>query len=270
MKMIKVIVVFVWFTLSCCLEAQTKDLNGQLIANDEVEGLHILNKTAAKYTISNDDGSFVIPAKVSDTLVISGVKYQLEEVIITASIIELGEFNVQLKEKVNELNEVVVGKILTGNLESDLENSEAEPKINFYDLGIPGFTGKPLTQNERKLFDADGGDMVGLVGGTYGGGPSLNLNKFLNTISGRTKKLKAIVELDNRSSCIERLRRDYESYIFEKDTLAENLHNEFFLFCQEDARFLNLCKENNDLELLEFLLAKLEIYQENRTSVIKE
>jgi len=250
MKIIKSIVVFIVLVLGCCLQAQSKDLKGQLIANDEVEGLHILNRTAAKYTISNDDGSFIIPAKVSDTLVVSGVKYQLEEVIITTSIIELGAFKVQLKEKVNELNEVVVGKILTGNLESDIENSDAEPEINFYDLGIPGYKGKQLTQNERKLFDADAGNMVGLVGGTYGGGPSLNLNKFLNTISGRTKKLKAIVELDKRVSCIERLRIDYETFIFEKDTLAENFRNEYFLFCQEDARFLNLCKENNDLELL--------------------
>jgi hypothetical protein len=55
--------------------AQRKELNGQLIAEDEVEGLHILNKTASKYAISNEDGSFVILEKVSDTLVLSGVKY---------------------------------------------------------------------------------------------------------------------------------------------------------------------------------------------------
>lgn len=75
----------IFFTLSVFLSsyAQRKDLNGQLISNDEVEGLHILNKTAAKYTISNEDGSFVIPAKVSDTLVISGLKYEGQEFIIT-------------------------------------------------------------------------------------------------------------------------------------------------------------------------------------------
>ncbi|WP_179351561.1 peptidase associated/transthyretin-like domain-containing protein [Winogradskyella vidalii] len=270
MKTIKTIAVVLLFTLGYNLQAQTKDLKGQLIANDEAEGLHIQNRTAAKYTISNDDGSFIIPAKVADTLVISGVKYQEKEIVITPSIMELGQFSVQLIESVSELKEVVVGKILTGSLESDIENSDAEPEVNFYDLGIPGYTGKVLTQNERKLYDADGGDMVGLVGGIYGGGPSINFFKLLNTITGRTKKLKAIVELDNRVDCIERLKEDYEAFLFEKDTLAENLRVEYFLFCQEDEAFLTLCNQNNEIKLIEFLQAKLKVYQENRNSSLKD
>ncbi|WP_179005128.1 carboxypeptidase-like regulatory domain-containing protein [Winogradskyella forsetii] len=265
MKMIKIFTVFIVFIFGLNLHAQTKDLKGQLIANDEVEGLHIQNKTSAKYTISNEDGSFVIPAKVQDTLVISGVKYQKQEFVITSTIMDLGQFNVQLIENVNELNEVVVGKILTGSLESDLENSDAKTEINFYDLGIPGYTGKPLTQNERKLHDADAGPM-GYVG--LGGG--VNLHKLLNTISGRTKKLKAIVALDDRDRCVERFRRDYESFLFEKDSLSENLRNEYFLFCQEDEEFLTLCNENNDIKLLEFLQTKLKVYRENRKSVSKD
>ena len=259
----------VFFILSV-VNAQRKDIKGQLIAADEVEGLHILNKTAAKYTISNDDGSFLIPAKVLDTLIVSGVKYQNQEIVISTSIMELGQLNVRLIEKINELNEVVVGKILTGSLESDIENSDAEPDINFYDLGIPGFVGKPLTQNERKLFDADGGDMVGLVGGIYGGGPSVNLNKLLNTISGRTKKLKAIVELDTRDACLQRLKSSYESFLFKNDSLAKNLRVEYFQFCQEDDEFLLLCNKNDDLKLLDFLQEKLKAYKKNRESVTKD
>jgi len=267
MKTIKIFAFIVFLVLAVGLQAQTKDLNGQLISEDEVEGLHILNKTAAKYTISNKDGSFVIPAKVSDTLVISGVKYQKQEVIITSSMVALGQFNVQLIENVNELNEVVVGKIFTGSLESDIQNSDAQPEINFYDLGIPGFTGKPLTQNERKLHDADAGSTGSLMGGPFGGGVGLNLHKILNKVSGRTKKLKSIVELDNRDACIKRLKDDYEDFIFEKDTLAENLRVEYFLFCQEDEEFLTLCNQNNQLNLIEFLQNKLKVYQENRKSV---
>tara|TARA_R110002049_G_scaffold270643_1_gene447659 strand:- start:517 stop:1299 length:783 start_codon:yes stop_codon:yes gene_type:complete len=256
-----------FFILGFSLQAQTKDLNGQLIADDEVEGLHILNKTAAKYTISNEDGSFVIPAKVSDTLVISGVKYQLQEVVITKTIVELGNFNVMLVEDVSQLREVVVGKILTGSLESDLENSDAKPEINFYDLGIPGYKGKPLTQNERKLYDADGGPTGSVMGGPYGGGVGLNLHKILNKVSGRTKKLEIIVKFDERERCMSSIRRGYEDFIFEKDTLAENLRNEYFLFCQEDEEFLTLCNLNNEIALLEFMQTKLKAYQENRKSV---
>lgn len=265
MKKINTISLLIAVTMSFVVNAQRKDLKGQLIADDEVEGLHIQNRTAAKYTISNEDGSFVIPAKATDTLIISGVKYQTQELIITQSNVDLGNFSVVLIENLNELDEVRVGKILTGGLESDLENSDAKTEINFYDLGIPGYKGKPLTQNERKLHDADAGPM-----GYIGLGAGVNLHKLLNKISGRTKKLKAIVALDNEEKCISRLRREYEKTIFRTDTLAEKLKNEYFYFCQEDEGFKALCEENNDLKAIEFLQRKLKAYNKNRESVTKD
>jgi hypothetical protein len=258
------------FSLSLALSAQRVDLNGQLIANDDVEGLHILNKTAVKYTISMEDGSFRIPAKASDTLIISGVKYEVQEIIITDAIVELGRINVFLVESTNELREVVVGKILTGSLQSDLENSDAKTELNFYDLGIPGYTGKPLTQNERKLHDADSGPTGAIMGGPYGGGVGLNLHKILNKISGRTKKLKAIVDLDDKELCMARLRRDYEEALFKTDTLAAHLKNEYFFFCQEDKNFKVLCDENNDIKSIDFLKFKLKEYKNNRESTTKD
>ncbi|NRD20893.1 hypothetical protein HNV08_12625 [Winogradskyella eckloniae] len=262
MKKIRIITFFT-IILSLSLQAQSKELQGQLIANDDVDGLHIQNKSQAKYTISKSDGSFIIEAKATDTLVISGVRYKKQEYIITAAIVEQGMCNIYLTENVSELKEVVVGKILTGSLESDVENSDAKTEINFYDLGIPGYKGKPLTQNERKLHDADGG-------GPIYTGLGVNVHKLLNRVSGRTKKLKNIVELDNRDACSKRLQRDYESILFEKDTLTENLRIEYFLYCQEDEEFLNLCNANNELKLLEFLQIKLVAYRENRKSVTQD
>jgi hypothetical protein len=96
------------------------------------------------------------------------------------------------------------------------------------------------------------------------------MHKLLNKISGRTKKLKAIVELDNRDNCMQRLRREYESFLFEKDTLAENLRIEYFLFSQEDKNFLSLCNNNNEVAMLDFLQEKLIAYQKNRESVTKD
>ena len=64
MKTIKFLSFFIAFIITLAINGQNKDLNGQLIANDEVEGIHILNKTASKYTISNADGSFIISAKL--------------------------------------------------------------------------------------------------------------------------------------------------------------------------------------------------------------
>ncbi|WP_411893559.1 hypothetical protein [Winogradskyella sp. A2] len=247
--------------LSFVANGQRKDLSGQLTANGDVEGIHILNKTAPKYTISDEDGSFIIPAKLSDTLFISGLKYESKEVIITSIMINSGVLRISLVEKINELDEVIVGKILTGSLESDLQNSDAKTEVNFYDLGIPGYIGKPITINERKLHDADAGPW-----GQIGLGFGVNFHKLLNRISGRTKKLRKIVDLDARDKCIERLRREYESIIFENETLAENLKTEYFLYCQEDEEFLQLCNRNNDIEAIDFLKLKLKAYKDNRKS----
>jgi hypothetical protein len=243
------------------LQAQRSEIKGKLIASDDVEGIHILNKTASKFTISNDKGEFTIVAKATDTLFISSLVYENKEIIITEEQENSNSIKIKLEEKVSELDKVVVGKILTGSLQSDLENSDAKTEINFYDLGIPGNTKLPLTQNEKKLHDADGGSW-----GHIGLGFGVNFHKLLNKISGRTKKLKDIVELDDRDKCINRLRIDYESILFENDTLAKNLRNEYFLFSQEDENFLSLCKEDNDIKLLEFLQQKLKAYRENLNS----
>ncbi|NRB60028.1 MAG: hypothetical protein HRU50_08860 [Winogradskyella sp.] len=252
-----------FFVLSA--EAQRKELKGKLIAKDEVEGIHILNATASKYAISDIDGSFTIIAKSYDTLVVSGLKYQNKEVVITKQQEDLGVLSIYLEERITALDTVMVGLFLTGSLESDLQNSDAETEVNFYDLGIPGNTNLPLTQNERKLHDADAGSW-GFIG--FGGG--VNLHKLLNRISGRTKKLRAVVNLDKKDECITNLRENYESILFEKDSLALNLRNEYFMFCQEDSKFLALCTTNNQIELLEFLQQKLVAYRENRKSVEKD
>lgn len=261
MKKTKLTFSLVALIFSLLLQAQRQEIKGKLIADDDVEGIHILNKTASKYTVSNEKGEFSIEAKATDTLFISSLIYNNKEIIISKEHEDSNSIEIKLDEKVSELDKVIVGKILTGSLQSDLENSDAKTEINFYDLGIPGNTKLPLTQNEKKLHDADGGSW-----GHLGLGFGVNFHKLLNNISGRTKKLKDIVELDDRDKCINRLRIDYESIIFENDTLPKNLRDEYFLFSQEDENFLNLCKKDNDIELLEFLQQKLKAYRENLDS----
>lgn len=237
--------------------AQQKILKGQLLATDEVEGLHILNKTAVKYTVSDKNGGFSIPAEALDTLYISGIKYQPQELIITATMIQSGRVSVQLKEKINELKEVVVGKILTGSLESDIENSDTKPQINFYDLGIPGNTNLPLLQSEQRLYDADHGQFVYY----YGIGLSINVHKILNRINGDTQEYKKRVKTESNEKCVNRLEDNYANTIFEAIAIPENNRTEFFQFCLEDDAFNDLCESESGLNEVSFLLEKLKIYK---------
>lgn len=238
--------------------AQTVEINGKIIVNDdEVEGIHVINKTESKYTITDSNGEFRIPAKLNDSLIFVAIKYNYKEVIITADILKSKILNVTLTELVNQLDEVVVGKILTGNLLSDIENSDAKRDINFYDLGIPGYVGKPFTQSERRLHEATTG--AGII----------PLNPILNYLSGRTKMLKNQIKLERLSDCMDRIKSNLAANFFETNKLAEPLRTEFFFFCSEDDKFESICRVKNDITTLEFLKSKLEIYKAN-LQIIKE
>lgn len=127
------------------LTSQTIEISGFVIAKADIEGIHVINKTSQKFTTTNAHGVFKIPAKLNDTIVFSSIQYKLETIIISNEIITAKSLVVNLIEKVNELDEVTVGKILSGDLSSDINNSDLEQSVNFYSLEIPGYTGKPKT-----------------------------------------------------------------------------------------------------------------------------
>lgn len=232
--------------------AQTVEIRGKVIVDDEdIEGIHVINKTSSRFTITSSNGDFTIPGKHNDTIIFSAIKYKPKEVIIDAAIINSKMLNVYLSELVNELNQVILGKILTGNLLSDVENSEAKRDINFYDLGIPGYTGKPFTQAERRYNEA-----------TTGGG-IVPLNPILNYFSGRTKMLKNQMKLESLNECLETIKSNLSELFFEYNDLPEANRKEFFYYCLEDDEFSTIYQIKNDIRTLEFLNNKLESYNAN-------
>ena len=240
--------------------AQTTTLNGTVYGTDDVEGIHVINKTQRKATTTDAKGSFNILAKLNDTLVFSGIKYKLESFSVDNQMVETKIVKVFLTENINQLEEVVVGKVLTGDLLSDIQNSDAEPAINFYDVGIPGYKGKPKTKSERLL--AEAGELTPstiLIGALTG---SIPLNPIINAISGRTKMLKQRVKLEAQDALMFSVKAKFSEVLFAESTLEEELLYEFFYFCSEDPEFMTRCS-GNDIETLEFLQQKLAEYKEN-------
>lgn len=229
--------------------SQSTEIDGKVFASSDIDRIHIINKTAKKYSITNDDGEFKILASVNDTILISAIQYKPLEVLITSEIIQSKVLFIDLSDKVIVLDEVVVGKILTGDLRSDIENSDAKRDINFYDLGIPGYTGRQFTQSERRLHTA-----------TTGGG-ILPIAPILNWISGRTKKLKAQVVRENTDKAMRETMSELAETLFNIDSFEESKRIEFFYFVTDDSNFLPLSKSGNDLEMLEFLQQKLKEFK---------
>lgn len=241
------------------LHSQSVVLSGNVIAEDDVEGIHILNKSNNQNTVTNQRGAFEILAGISDTLEVSGIMYDPIKIIVSAKHINDKYIAVRLDKKINLLDEVIVGKILTGSLDSDISNTETET-LDLQKLGVPGYYGKQLTQAERRLADATGGKNFSVGGGMGGAGVGFNLNPFLNRISGRTKKLKNHVVLDNQRTYIEKLKSQYSDQLFENHNLTEGQKNEFFYYCSDNEEFNALIKQQNDALVLNFLLNKLESF----------
>lgn len=238
------LVCFTLFTTSSIL-CQTVDISGQVKASANTYGIHIINKTSSKFTITDDDGKFVIPAKQFDTIMVSGVQYKLNEFVVNDIIMQSKRVTINLEDKVNELDEVVVGKVLTGDLISDIENSDAKREINFYDVGIPGYTGRRKTQTERRIYEAKSGG--GLV----------PLNPLINWISGRTKRLNEQLEREKIESAVSNINSKYTEILFENQTLSETQQKEFFYFSADDPKFMGLYRSGNELKMLQFLEQKL-------------
>lgn len=251
------IFLFLFFSKFCF--SQIVEINGVVIANSNMEGIHVINKTSKFYTTTNQKGEFTIKGKLNDTLVFSSVQYKLLSLKLNLEITNSKTLKVELVEHVNQLNEVFIGNPLYGNLEDDISNTKGKPDINFYDVGIPGYTGKPKTQNERQLIEADHGKYFVF----YGIGFVINTNKILNKISGRTDMLKYRVKLDKKDALMYSLKAKYSKDLFNDYQLDEEKQMDYFYFCSEDEKFIKKCSVYNDLLILEFLKDKLFEYKLN-------
>lgn len=233
---------------------QFKDVHGKVMAADEVVGIHVINKTASRFTITDEHGEFKIPVHLNDTLVFSGIKYEPKEVVVTKFIISSQQVTVYLDELITELDEVVVGEILTGDLQYDLKHLNLKPKLNFYGVGIPGYTGKQMTQTERRLYAASsGGGLIPII-------------PIINAISGRTKQLKLQVKLERADACLHKIKDRFQADLFSYYDLPEDKIAAFFYFCQDEPGFQNLCKNPEDIKTLQFLESKLLVFKEMMAS----
>lgn len=231
--------------------SQTIEISGKIESKVGVENIHIINKTAQVFTITNSVGEFKILASLNDVISFSSIQHQPKIVVVDKNVILFKALKVVLDEHVNQLDEVLVGKVLTGNLLSDIKNTTGEAPINFYNVGIEGYTGKPATQSERRLNEA-----------TTGGG-FIPLNPILNAITGRTKMLKARIVSEEKEALMQGIKSRLSKDFFISNPLEDDLKMDFFYFCADDENFIKYCKNETDFKILIFLKHKYNQYMQN-------
>ena len=254
---------FAFFSIICVniLSSQTQELSGRISADGNLEGIHIINKSSYKYATTNSYGEFLINAKATDTLYFSSIQHNRKIVVITSEIVKRGTIDVKLENYITQLDEITIGKILSGDLGWDINGSENKSSINFYDLGIPGFIGQRKTQIQYRYIEASEGRYI-----SWGIPPKPNLWKILNKITGRTNELKGHVEIEREKNTIKHIKDIVGPKFFKNYNLDDHLKSEFYHFCSDDADFQSRCHEKSDIEIAEFLEEKLTEFKLNISS----
>ncbi len=85
-------------------------LKGRLLyRNTNVVAANVVNNTAQTNTITDGEGEFEILAKAGDEVIFSSVQFRIKALTITQDIMQKNRLVVEVNERVNVLDEIVVG-----------------------------------------------------------------------------------------------------------------------------------------------------------------
>lgn len=215
-------------------------LKGKVISDaPNLDGIHVINLSGKKNTVTEKGGFFSILAKANDTLLFSGT--QIKGIQVTLKEVDFSEnlFFIKLKQHVRMLEEVYIKNY---------------PEINAVSLGIIPKGTKSYTPAQRRLRTA--GDfkpihLLGLLGG------SLAVDPILNAISGRTAMLKKELEVENKEKLQAKIESLYDTAFF-TETLkipAEYVKG-FEMYAIDNEKLIESIKAKNKT-MTTFLLGEL-------------
>jgi hypothetical protein len=241
---------FLYCFLPLLCAGQQQLLHGKITNAIDVEGIHILNTSSRFNSVTDQFGNFAITVKQHDTLVFSSVHFMPEKIVVSEEIYEKGLLIVTLKELLNELDEVMVGPRLSGNLKTDIENIKTEQDLNFYDVGIPGFRGKP----EEKIVP---------VVPYFGLASVVDLEAMYKHLSGYYKKLRIKRKWDAENVMAATILDFYSRPFFtEAYGIPEGRLYDFMLFCLETSALQNSFNTEDFAGVLLIFENKSKIYFE--------
>nr|WP_298927368.1 hypothetical protein [uncultured Allomuricauda sp.] len=250
-------------------------LNGKVkSSSNDVSDVLVVNLSSQKSTITNNEGAFSIEAKLNDSIQFTAVQYLTKKIMVTNTILNTSLMLIHLVDNIVKLDEVTVMPYsLSGNIDLDIKRIGNGPVTTASSLKLPNSNVQVITHKERLLLEADRGKFIkgGIqldtlfffpIVGLY---MNLNVHKTLNYISGRTKKLKEIVSVDEDIKMEKKI-----ISMFSKKTISEEsgipLENidGFLTFCISQEDFSNLSSAGNSFEVWKYLMAKSEEFKRNQ------
>ncbi|MFA5556250.1 MAG: hypothetical protein WCY06_04790 [Flavobacteriaceae bacterium] len=212
-------------------------IKGKIITETpEISGILVVNLTTESETKTDGFGRFSIEAKTDDLLVVSA-----PHIYKKRHLVEANDFKRELQIEVE-----------VQPIEIEAVEINAYSYINSENLGIVPKGQKRYTKAERKLFTA----------GQMSIGTSISLDAIINAISGRTKILKKIVEMERENQRIAYLTNSFpeEFYTETLEILPDNVEEfKFFVLYnlekdlpkkQKETYIRSLKKEELELKII--------------------
>lgn len=216
-------------------------LKGKVISDaPSLDGIHVINLTNEKTTITEKGGFFSILAKPTDTLMFSGMQVKGMQIILKELDFSDNLFFMKLKQQIKMLEEVYI---------------KSYSEINAVSLGIIPKGTKSYTPAQRRLRTATAPFIDLNAGGMAGG--SIGVDPLINWISGRTAMLKKELEVENKERLQAKLSNLYEDiYFIETLKISLEYVKGFKIFAVDDQRLIESLKSKN-ITMTTFLLGEL-------------
>jgi hypothetical protein len=228
---------FLFSTILFAQEVDRKPIMGQVLyRSSNVVDEQVINTTSEEFTITDQNGRFRIDVALGDELVFMALNYELKHLIITKEIIDNNRIVVEVNEKVNVLDEVVISP---------------ENRAKFLELKNEEF--------KQYVYEIDRGTEVeNIAQPMYLRGMKNGIN-FVNIFKAIFKENAD--ENHPNFKLSEVLRAVYDDHFFVDNLyLSVDMIDDFLGFCDAQSPEKSLMLKKNEFELLQFLVEQSQAY----------
>lgn len=233
-------IVFIPFGFS---QASRKQLRAQAVNDSlKVENLIIFNVNARVGTIAKYEGAFTIPARVNDTLVLSGLVFKSKKIVITQDDLDQDVLKIQMQAYPNQLAEVLVDqKIIKA------------PKIN------------PRAESDKKYFDDRQSSPKNTVMPNYNaienGADFVRMYRdVLKILRKKNPKKSALTSGGDFTELV--MQKINYTFFASSLKLPDDQIRLFLVFCENDPKAKTITKASTNFELMDFLVTENEEFQQ--------
>ena len=233
-------ILFLFLSLQFAYNQDRELIQGKVIyRNINVVAANVINNTSQNTTITDDQGEFQIYAREGDEIIFSSVQYIIRTVRVTDEIIKNKRLTVQINERIQELDEVV---ITPDNTEKFLDLKEEEFKGFDYIADKSTRVQNNLTETRQLKNGVD----------------------FVNIF----KLLKTIIDSKSEEEKESLLASEVIPYLFEDDFFTESLLLassqivDFLIYIDNRPNSVDILLEKNQFLLIDLLLNESIRYKE--------